>query len=112
MIIAYQVHIKIIKYNIIYLLFVAHKYFYTYITTYFQDAYPTNPKEAHLINLHPLIEGVCRLCMTFSNDKMRERTKFYSKTADLSAVCNAVGKDILPEEYGGTNGTMKKHIGK
>ena len=78
----------------------------------FQEAYPTNPKAAYLINLHPVIEGVCRLCMSFSKEKMRERTKFYSKAADLSSLYETVGKDILPEEYGGTNGKMKSHIGK
>ena len=80
--------------------------------TFFQDAYPNNPKVAYLINLHPIIEGVCRLCVSFSNKKMRERTKFYSKAADLSDLYETVGKDILPREYGGTNGTMKTHIGK
>ena len=43
---------------------------------------------------------------------MRERTKFYSKEADLSFLHDALGKEVLPEEYGGTNGTMKMHVGK
>ena len=65
-----------------------------------------------MINLHPLIDGLCRLAMSFSNEKMRERTKFYSKEADLSFLHDALGREVLPEEYGGTNGTMKMHVGK
>ena len=66
-----------------------------------------------MINLlHPIIEGICRLCMSFASKKMNARTKFYSKSDNLSNLYEAVGKDVLPEEYGGTNGTMKIHIGK
>ncbi len=50
--------------------------------------------------------------MSFASEKMRERTKFYSKEADMSFLHEAVGKDVLPEEYGGTNGTMKMHTGR
>ena len=78
----------------------------------FKDSYPTNPKQAFMINLHPVIDGLCRLAMSFSNEKMKERTKFYSKDADLSFLHEALGKEVLPEEYGGTNGTMKMHVGK
>ena len=49
--------------------------------------------------------------MSFSNEKMKERTKFCSKNDDLSSLHETVGKDVLPEEYGGTNGKMKTHIG-
>ena len=49
--------------------------------------------------------------MSFANEKMKERTKFYSKERDLAYLQELVGKDVLPEEYGGTNGTMKMHIG-
>ena len=65
-----------------------------------------------MMNLHPLIEGLCRLSMSFASEKMRERTQFYSKNADMTFLHEAVGKDVLPEEYGGTNGTMKMHIGR
>ena len=65
-----------------------------------------------MINLNPVIEGLCRLSMSFANEKMRERTKFYSKDRDISFLHESLGKDVLPEEYGGTNGTMKYHIGK
>ena len=65
-----------------------------------------------MINLHPVIDGLCRLSMSFANEKMRERTKFYSKDTDFSFLHEALGKEVLPEEYGGTNGTMKSHVGK
>ena len=64
-----------------------------------------------MINLNPVIEGLCRLSMSFANEKMRERTKFYSKDRDVSFLHESLGKEVLPEEYGGTNGTMRHHIG-
>ena len=64
-----------------------------------------------MINLNPVIEGLCRLSMSFANEKMRERTKFYSKDRDISFLHESLGKEVLPEEYGGTNGTMRLHIG-
>ena len=65
-----------------------------------------------MFNLHPVIDGLCRLAMSFSNKKMQERTKFYSKDTDYSFLHEALGKDVLPEEYGGTNGTLQMHVGK
>ena len=64
-----------------------------------------------MINLNPVIEGLCRLSMSFANEKMRERTKFYSKDRDISFLHESLGKEVLPEEYGGSNGTMRQHIG-
>lgn len=42
------------------------------------------------------------------NDKMKERFNVHS-TGDFSILHDSVGKDVLPEEYGGTNGTLKDH---
>ena len=50
--------------------------------------------------------------MAFAKKKLRDRTKFHSKSDKLSRLYDALGQDVLPEEYGGTNGTMKAHIGK
>jgi len=63
-----------------------------------------------MFNLHPVIDGLCRLAMSFSNKKMQERTKFYSKDTDYSFLHEALGKDVLPKEYGGTNGTLQMHV--
>jgi len=80
------------------------------LTVIYQDSYPSNPKQAFMFNLHPVIDGLCRLAMSFSNKKMQERTKFYSKDTDYSFLHEALGKDVLPKEYGGTNGTLQMHV--
>ena len=84
----------------------------THVYFDFKDSYPSNPKQAFMFNLHPVIDGLCRLAMSFSNKKMQERTKFYSKDTDYSFLHEALGKDVLPKEYGGTNGTLQMHVGK
>jgi hypothetical protein len=36
----------------------------------------------------------------------------HPKSDDWSSLIEAVGTDVLPVEYGGTNGTIQDHIGK
>ena len=47
---------------------------------------------------------------SFAKEKMKDRLYVHPK-GDLTALHEAVGKDVLPVEYGGTNGTLQEHIG-
>ena len=47
---------------------------------------------------------------SFAKEKMRERMHVHPK-GDLTALHEAVGKEVLPEELGGTNGKIQDHIG-
>jgi hypothetical protein len=42
---------------------------------------------------------------------MRERLRVHPKHNDCSSLIEAVGADVLPLEYGGTNGKVQDHIG-
>ncbi len=42
---------------------------------------------------------------------MRERLMVHPKQDDWSSLVEVVGPDVLPVEYGGTNGTVQDHIG-
>merc|ERR1711962_1132178 len=50
------------------------------------------------------------LMMSFSSKKMRDRSRFYAKGSDFKDLHKALGKDVLPEEYGGNAGPIQKQI--
>ena len=75
--------------------------------TVFQDAYPIRPKAMHMINLPSLMEAVINLFRSFLNEKMKERMQI----GDMSILANNTGIEVLPEEMGGSNGTLQDHIG-
>ena len=43
---------------------------------------------------------------------MKDRMRVHPKHDDWSTLIEAVGADVLPVEYGGTNGKVQDHIGK
>jgi len=73
--------------------------------TVWQDAYPARPKALHFINMPPVIESVYKMFEGFQKEKMKARNHVHPK-GDLSKMQEDVGLDILPKEYGGTNGTI------
>ena len=75
--------------------------------TVWQDAYPTRPKALHFINMPPVIESVYKMFESFQKEKMRKRNHVHAK-GDLSKMQEDLGLDILPKEYGGTNGTVEE----
>jgi len=77
------------------------------VTTVFQDAYPTSPKAFHVLNLPSVMESVFNMLRSFQKQKMRDRQHFHPK-GDLSKLHEELGTDILPKEYGGTNGTLEE----
>ena len=79
--------------------------------TLIQDTYPAHPKENHMLNLPPIMERICQLMMSFANQKMRDRTRFYPKGSSFKKLHDALGKDVLPEEYGGKAGPIQLQIG-
>ena len=80
-------------------------------TTVFQDAYPVRPKAMHIMNVPGIFENVVSVFRGLLNDKMKERFNVHTGGGDFSILHEAVGTDILPEEYGGSNGTLQDHTG-
>ena len=62
------------------------------------------------MNMPALMEGVIKFVTSFAKDKMKTRMHVHSK-GDWSKLHEEVGKDVLPEEFGGTNGKLQDHIG-
>jgi len=80
------------------------------VVTICQDGYPANPKENHMINLPPIMDKLCQLVVSFCNQKVRDRTRFHAKGSDYSVLHEALGKEVLPQEYGGTAGPIQLQI--
>lgn len=78
--------------------------------TIFQDAFPNRPQELHMLNVPGFVESVLGVIKSFMNDKMRERMNVHSKGGGYEALYERVGKEVLPEEYGGMNGPIQDHI--
>jgi hypothetical protein len=78
--------------------------------TVMQDAYPFRPKKIHLLNMNPVMEKLVTLIKTFLNEKMKSRIMVHGKDWKQTVV-DDLGADVLPEEYGGTNGKLQDHIG-
>eukprot|EP00090_Calanus_glacialis_P005758 TRINITY_DN14460_c0_g1_i1.p1 TRINITY_DN14460_c0_g1~~TRINITY_DN14460_c0_g1_i1.p1 ORF type:complete len:328 (-),score=102.47 TRINITY_DN14460_c0_g1_i1:46-993(-) len=75
--------------------------------TVWQDAYPARPKALHFINMPPVIESVFKMMEGFQKEKMKKRNHVHPK-GDMSKMQEDLGLDILPKEYGGTNGTVEE----
>ncbi len=80
------------------------------VSTIFQEVYPSMPKRIHVVNMPGIMEASYNMVKGFMKDKMRDRLVVHPK-GDLSRLHEDVGKEVLPEEYGGTNGTLEEHAG-
>ena len=56
------------------------------------------------------VESIFNLIKSFAKDKMKERFHVH-QAGELEAIQEDIGKDVLPEEYGGNNGTIQDHLG-
>lgn len=78
--------------------------------TCMQDAYPIRPKEMHLLHMPAFMENLLTMFKGFMNEKMKQRFQVHP-IGDISKAVDSVGKDILPAELGGTNGSLQDHLG-
>ncbi|XP_076029003.1 alpha-tocopherol transfer protein-like isoform X3 [Oratosquilla oratoria] len=72
--------------------------------TVWQDCYPTRPKGINYINTPPGFETIFNLFKSFMKEKMKKRVHVHG--SDLESLYKQVPRDILPIEYGGTNGSV------
>ena len=79
--------------------------------TIFQEAYPSNPKAMFFLGLPSFMEPIFNVMMSFSKEKFRQRIQMCTR-GDFSKLHEELGTEVLPKEYGGTNGCMQDHIGK
>ncbi|XP_013184161.2 alpha-tocopherol transfer protein-like [Amyelois transitella] len=70
-----------------------------------QEAYPVKLKEVHVVNASPLVDKIVSLVKPFLKQKLRERIFIHT---DINTLYEYVPKDVLPEEYGGTGGSLSE----
>lgn len=73
--------------------------------TIFEEAYPSRPKEMHILNMPGFVDSVFNMIKGFMKEKMRQRMQIHKK-GDYSKLQEALGTEVLPIEYGGTNGSI------
>lgn len=71
------------------------------------EGHPLRPKALHLLNIPPVMKTVVDLWNGMQKDKMKKRTHVHSK-GDFSKLHEDLGKDVLPKEYGGNNGSIQE----
>ena len=70
-----------------------------------KKAWPVRPKGAHILNKPSILDSIGRIISSHQEKKLRERNSVHLP-GDLSKLHEELGMEILPEEYGGTNGNV------
>ncbi|XP_050697212.1 alpha-tocopherol transfer protein-like isoform X6 [Eriocheir sinensis] len=71
-----------------------------------QDGYPMRPKGLNYINTPEAFNTVFNIFKSFMKEKMKRRVHIHG--SDMESLYKEVPRDILPVEYGGTNGTVEE----
>ncbi|VVC91859.1 unnamed protein product [Leptidea sinapis] len=75
------------------------------VITSFEKAFPVRVKAVHLLNTPPGFETAYTLVRKFLSDKLRNRV-FLSRS--LEQFNEHFPRELLPQEYGGTNGSIQE----
>ncbi|XP_011704764.1 PREDICTED: alpha-tocopherol transfer protein-like [Wasmannia auropunctata] len=71
-----------------------------------KNCYPIRVQSMNFINAPTIFDGIARIMKSFLTEKMKNRFHVYSH---MSLSCfKDVPRDILPIEYGGTDGTLQE----
>ncbi|XP_071526872.1 retinol-binding protein pinta-like isoform X8 [Panulirus ornatus] len=74
--------------------------------TIWQEGYPVRPKGLNYINTPAAFDTVFNIFKSFMKEKMKRRVHIHG--SDLESLYKEVPKEVLPVEYGGTNGTIEE----
>lgn len=74
-----------------------------------QGCYPVRIYSLDFINAHRFVNTVLNIFRSFMNTKLKQRVHVHSR--DKLKLNETLPKNILPKEYGGTNGTVKELSG-
>ncbi|KAG0725935.1 Retinol-binding protein pinta [Chionoecetes opilio] len=76
------------------------------ILTLIQDGYPMRPKGLNYINTPAAFDTVFNIFKSFMKEKMKRRVHIHG--SDMESLYKQVPREMLPVEYGGTNGTIEE----
>ncbi|XP_047515366.1 alpha-tocopherol transfer protein-like [Pieris napi] len=71
----------------------------------FEKALPVRMKSIHILNPPPGLETVLNLVKAFMSQKLKDRIFVYGQ--NLNSFHERFPQELLPEEYGGNNGTVQ-----
>ncbi|XP_011704273.1 PREDICTED: alpha-tocopherol transfer protein-like [Wasmannia auropunctata] len=71
-----------------------------------QSCYPVRVKAINFINAPKIVSGIVKIMKSFMTEKMKNRFHVYPHM--LPSCFKDVPADILPIEYGGTDGTIQE----
>lgn len=77
------------------------------LTKYQQDAMPIRLRQVHIVNTPSAIDKIFALIKPFLKQEMTNMMHFH--TPKSSTLLKYFDKEDLPEDYGGTRGTMSEH---
>ncbi|XP_023321804.1 retinol-binding protein pinta [Eurytemora carolleeae] len=77
--------------------------------TVWQDAYPAKPKALHFLNMPGAMESIFSMVQSLQKQKMKERNHVHSK-GSLEKLHQHLGTEVLPKEYGGSNGSVEELV--
>lgn len=69
-----------------------------------QDGYPLRPKAVHYVYTPSAFEALFNLFKPFMPEKMKKRIHIHG--SDMDSLQRSVPREMLPQEYGGTAGTL------
>ncbi|CAH0674614.1 unnamed protein product [Chilo suppressalis] len=78
------------------------------LAKYQEDALPIRLKQIHLVNAPPFIDKIFGLMKPFLKQEVTDMVHFHSPKSD--SLYKYFDKDDLPDDYGGTRGTMDDHM--
>merc|ERR1719295_360771 len=61
----------------------------------------------HFLNLPPVMESIFNMVQNLQKEKMRKRNHVHPR-GSLEQLHEDIGVELLPKEYGGTNGTLEE----
>lgn len=70
--------------------------------------YHCRPKQLEFINAPTYINVLVKVFKSFMSQKLRERVRVHFSGDD--PLVGIISKEVLPTEYGGTNGVLQDHI--
>jgi len=72
-----------------------------------ETAAPVRPKMAHILNRPSIMESIHNMVKGLQKEKMKRRQVMHP-AGDMSGLVEDLGTEILPKEYGGTNGSVEE----
>lgn len=80
----------------------------SYYSSVFAEVAPLKSYDIHLINTSPFVYKLAKVVLPFMMQCVKEKIHFHS--SDLTTLHEMIGRDCLPEQYGGPEGNVINYV--